>query len=148
MKRSLQYKLWYKHYRWVNKYVMSRQRQLKHTPWHRQSSVIWKQYKDFNCYRLHVWNHWKLLITREIISKLRMAGYTNISNTVTVVICVFAETWLQKGIIMTIYCIIYIYQDASCNWSSSNFVCRAILMTIYIVYNASYQTTSLYIELW
>ena len=28
-----------KHYRWVNKYAMSRQRQLKHTPWHRQSSV-------------------------------------------------------------------------------------------------------------
>jgi hypothetical protein len=28
-----------KNYRWVNKYAMSRQRQLKHTPWHRQSSV-------------------------------------------------------------------------------------------------------------
>jgi hypothetical protein len=27
-----------KHYRWVNKYAMSRQRQLMHTPWHRQSS--------------------------------------------------------------------------------------------------------------
>ena len=28
-----------KHYRWVNKHAMSRQRRLKHTPWHRQSSV-------------------------------------------------------------------------------------------------------------
>jgi hypothetical protein len=39
-----------------------------------------KQYKDFNCYRLHVWNHWKLLITREIISKLRMAGHTKFED--------------------------------------------------------------------
>jgi hypothetical protein len=28
-----------KHYRWVNKHATSRQRRLKHTPWHRQSSV-------------------------------------------------------------------------------------------------------------
>ena len=28
-----------KHYQWVNKHAMSRQMRLKHTPWHRQSSV-------------------------------------------------------------------------------------------------------------
>ena len=28
-----------KHYRWVNKYALNRQRRLKNIPWHRQSSV-------------------------------------------------------------------------------------------------------------
>jgi hypothetical protein len=40
----------------------------------------WSSSKFFNCYRLHVWNHSKLRITREIISKLRMAGHTNFED--------------------------------------------------------------------
>jgi hypothetical protein len=130
-------------------------------PWIKITKLL-KQYKDFNCYRLHVWNHSKLQITREIISKLRMVGHTKfeddqlqiaswleqnfswcqwwkyaftgpppfyflelrfISNTVTVVyLCVCWNLTAKRR-----YNDYLLYQDAICNWSSSNFVCSAIL---------------------